>query len=88
MNITFTFEFCGIFQDPCVAFCGFLRCGEFTVKQVNTVDSSVHLCVSDVIFYENYALLKLKESKTDPYTITQDWQLYMLLFVFEEISQR
>lgn len=50
-----------------VAFFGFLRCGEFTVKQANTFDSSVHLCVSDVIFYENYALLKLKESKTDPF---------------------
>ena len=50
----------------CSIFC-FLRCGEFTVKQANTFDSSVHLCVSDVFFYENCALLKLKESKTDSF---------------------
>ena len=50
-----------------VAFFCFLRCGEFTVKQANTFDSSVHLCVSDVFFYENCALLKLKESKTDSF---------------------
>ena len=46
-----------------VAFFGFLRCGEFTVKQANTFDSSVNLCVFDVIFNENYALLKLKNEK-------------------------
>jgi len=33
----------------CSIFC-FLRCGEFTVKQANTFDSSVHLCVSVVFF--------------------------------------
>ena len=46
-----------------VAFFGFLRCGEFTLKQANTFDSSVHLCVFDLNFYENYALLKLKNQK-------------------------
>ena len=46
-----------------VAFFGFLRCGEFTVKQANFLDNSVHLCVFDVILYENYALLKHKNQK-------------------------
>ena len=42
-----------------VAFFGFVRCGEFSVKQANTFDSSVHVCVFDVML----ALLKLKNEK-------------------------
>ena len=30
-------------------------------------DVTVNLCISDVLFYDDYAVLKLKESKTDPF---------------------
>jgi hypothetical protein len=50
-----------------VAFFGFLRCGEFTVRKASDFDVTVNLCISDVLFYDDYAVLKLKESKTDPF---------------------
>lgn len=50
-----------------VAFFGFLRCGEFTVRNASDFDVSVNLCISDVLFFDDYAVLKLKESKTDPF---------------------
>jgi hypothetical protein len=72
----------------CSIFC-FLRCGEFTVKQANTFDSSVHLCVSDVFFYENCALLKLKESKTDSFRKGIFIQLHKLqVEIFCKASRR
>ena len=45
---------------------GFLRCGKFTVRNASDFDVTVNLCISDVLFYDDYAVLKLKESKTDP----------------------
>jgi hypothetical protein len=44
-------------------FFGFLRCGEFTVRNASDFDVTVNLCISDVLFYDDYAVLKLKESK-------------------------
>lgn len=51
----------------CVAFFGFLRCGEFTCQV--SFDPTVHLCIHDVSFYNNdaFATLQLKTSKTDPF---------------------
>ena len=48
-----------------VAFFGFLRCGEFTVK--SSFDPSIHLCVNDLIIMQDYVQLHLKVSKTDPF---------------------
>lgn len=48
-----------------IAFFGFLRCGEFTVK--SQFDPSIDLCVSDLILSTECALLTLKQSKTDPF---------------------
>jgi hypothetical protein len=45
----------------------FLRCGKFTVRNASDFDVTVNLCISDVLFYNDYAVLKLKESKTDPF---------------------
>ena len=50
-----------------VAFFGFLRCGKFTVRNASDFDVTVNLCISDVLFYDDYAVLKLKESNTDPF---------------------
>ncbi|XP_033761538.1 uncharacterized protein LOC117343304 [Pecten maximus] len=53
-------------QTACiVAFFGFLRCGEFTVK--TSFDHTVHLCVSDLIITDDYVMVHLKRSKTDPF---------------------
>ena len=49
----------------CVAFFGFLRCGEFTTKS-DTFDPSMGLCIDDLKIEENRSLtLHLKASKTD-----------------------
>ncbi|XP_021348407.1 uncharacterized protein LOC110447193 [Mizuhopecten yessoensis] len=48
-----------------VAFFGFLRCGEFTVK--SKFDSSIHLCVKDLAILQDCVILTLKCSKTDPF---------------------
>lgn len=48
-----------------IAFFGFLRCGEFTCKEV--FDPSIHLCISDLSIFEDYVHLQLKISKTDPF---------------------
>lgn len=50
-----------------VAFFGFLRCGEFTVKRSTDFDPSRHLCVGDIRIHDNMCTLTLKESKTDPF---------------------
>ena len=53
----------------CIAFFGFLRCGEFTVT--GQFNSTVHLCIDDIAFHTEDALehlqLKLKVSKCDPF---------------------
>ena len=48
-----------------VAFFGFLRCGEFTVRDY--FDPTINLCVGDVHFHMETAFLKLKSSKSDPF---------------------
>lgn len=48
-----------------VAFYAFLRCGEFTCK--SSFDPSSNLSIQDVSFQEDYAVLYLKQSKTDPF---------------------
>ncbi|CAC5411416.1 unnamed protein product [Mytilus coruscus] len=50
-----------------VGFYGFMRCGEFTVLNANQFDSSVNLCIGDIIFHKDMIVLKLKQSKTDPF---------------------
>ncbi len=50
----------------CVAFFGFLRCGEFTVS-TGKFDPALHLCLQDVSVAADYFTLKLKSSKTDPF---------------------
>ncbi|CAG2205116.1 unnamed protein product [Mytilus edulis] len=44
---------------------GFLRCGELTVN--TDFDASCNLCIEDITFEEDYAILHLKTSKTDPF---------------------
>lgn len=48
-----------------VAFFGFLRCAEFTCT--TSFDPYVNLCITDVQFYNDHAVLFLKQSKTDPF---------------------
>ncbi|XP_033736948.1 uncharacterized protein LOC117325109 [Pecten maximus] len=48
-----------------IAFFGFLRCGEFTVK--GHFDPSIDLCINDLVLSTECALLTLKQSKTDPF---------------------
>ncbi|XP_061164728.1 uncharacterized protein LOC133173724 [Saccostrea echinata] len=48
-----------------IAFFGFLRCGEFTIK--DSFDPTTNLCVSDLSVLESCVLLNLKISKTDPF---------------------
>ena len=50
-----------------VAFYGFLRCGEFTVNNAGDFDVECHLFIEDVSFENDYDILKLKQSKTDPF---------------------
>lgn len=57
----------------CLAFFGFLRCGEFTIPTVSAFDSARHLSLSDVAVdsYSNHSVLAviLKASKTDQFGI-------------------
>ena len=52
----------------CLAFFGFLRCGEFTSRS-NTFDTLTNLSIGDIQFHihESYFTLQLKRSKTDPF---------------------
>lgn len=50
-----------------IGFFGFLRCGEFTVDEGHEFDPFFNLCISDLVITSDYALLKLKVSKTDPF---------------------
>lgn len=50
----------------CVAFYGFLRCGEFTISHINSFDPEIHLCLNDVhIQSDDLVKICLKTSKTD-----------------------
>ncbi|CAC5355630.1 unnamed protein product [Mytilus coruscus] len=44
---------------------GFLRYGKLTVN--TDFDASCNLCIEDITFEEDYAILHLKSSKTDPF---------------------
>jgi len=48
-----------------VAFFAFLRCGEFTCK--TEFESASNLCIGDVNFHDDHVILKLKQSKSDPF---------------------
>ncbi|CAC5375218.1 unnamed protein product [Mytilus coruscus] len=68
-----------MFETVCiVAFHVFLRCGEFTVDNASNFDSESNLCVSDVTFYKDFAILHLKRSKTGPFRKGIDIQLHRL----------
>ena len=59
-----------------VGFYGFMRCGEFTVLKANQFDPSVNLCIGDIILHKDMIILKLKQSKTDPFRKGVDIQLH------------
>ncbi|CAG2232425.1 unnamed protein product [Mytilus edulis] len=61
-----------------VAFFAFLRCGEFTVTNVDKFDPLTSLCISDIILKTDYAILRLKESKTDPFRKGIDIKLFKI----------
>ncbi|XP_076109469.1 uncharacterized protein LOC143078493 [Mytilus galloprovincialis] len=61
-----------------VAFFAFLRCGEFTVMNVDKFDPLTSLCISDIILKTDYAILRLKESKTDPFRKGIDIKLFKI----------
>ena len=70
-------------QCACIiAFYGFLRCGEFTVYNENFFDPDSNLCIADVSFTQDYAILHLKQSKTDPFRKGVDIQLHKLSYEF------
>lgn len=56
-----------------VAFFGFPRYAEFTCK---SFEPSVNLCLSDIHFGEQDVILKLKQSKTDPFRKGIDIKLF------------
>lgn len=57
-----------------IAFFGFLRCAEFTCYV--TFDPSSNLCLGDVGFHDTHVILKLKQSKTDPFRKGVDIKLF------------
>ena len=59
-----------------VAFFAFLRCGEFTVMNTEKFDPVTNLCLSDIIFNFDHAILRLKQSKTDPFRKGIDIKLF------------
>ncbi|KAJ2935863.1 hypothetical protein H1R20_g1230, partial [Candolleomyces eurysporus] len=61
-----------VYAAACVAFSGFLRCGEFTTKTGETFSASTHPTRRSVEFHPNidkptHARLNLPASKTDPF---------------------
>ncbi|CAC5412961.1 unnamed protein product [Mytilus coruscus] len=76
--------FCSKFTDlmlrtACiVAFYGFLRCDEFTVSKAAQFDPDINLCIEDVVFHTDLVVLKLKQSKTDPFRKGINIQLHKL----------
>lgn len=61
-----------------IAFYGFLRCGEFTVTNVDNFDPECNLCISDIRILPDLAIIHLKQSKTDPFRKGIDIQLHKL----------
>ena len=63
----------------CIAFFGFLRCGEFTVPSQIAYDPEAHLSLSDVavdnIQSPSVVQITIKQSKTDPFR--QGVQIYL-----------
>ena len=63
----------------CLAFFGFLRCGEFTVPSQNEYDPTAHLSLEDIAVDSKSAptviQVNIKQSKTDPFR--QGVQLYL-----------
>jgi hypothetical protein len=57
------------------AFFGFLRCGEFTVRQ--HFDPDINLCFQDVKLSQDKCILTLKASKTDPFRKGIDITLFL-----------
>lgn len=50
-----------------LAFFAFLRCGEFTIDCADKFDPVFHLCLADLLIFDDCVHLKLKASKTDPF---------------------
>lgn len=65
-----------LFTTFVVAFYSFLRCGEFTVHGARLFDKEFNL--SDISFQSDYAVIHLKQSKTDPFRNGVDIQLHRL----------
>ena len=61
-----------------IGFYGFMRCGEFTVLKAINFDPSVNLCLGDILFQKDVAVLKLKQSKTDPFRKGINIQLHQV----------
>lgn len=63
----------------CLAFFGFLRCGEFTVPNQTGYDKDVHLSVNDIALdsrsFPTVVMVTIKQSKTDPFR--QGVQLFL-----------
>ena len=55
----------------CLAFFGFLRCGEFTVPLQTDYDLDTHLSLTDITLDNKVSpsviQVKIKQSKTDPF---------------------
>ena len=68
----------------CLAFFGFLRCGEFTVPSQEAYDLDMHLSLADIALDEwnNPTVIQVttKQSKTDPFRqgvdlyLGEDWE--------------
>ncbi|CAG2232382.1 unnamed protein product [Mytilus edulis] len=65
-----------------VAFFSFLRCGEFTVMNVDKFDPLTSLCISDIILKTDYTILRLKNLKTDPFRKGIDIKLLKKITLF------
>lgn len=64
-----------LMEATCVmAYFGFLRCGEFTVH--SEFDREINLCLGDILFKEDAVVLTLKTSKTDPFRLGVDIELF------------
>ena len=55
----------------CLAFFGFLRCGEFTVPSQTSYDKDAHLSINDIALDSRSSptvvIVTIKQSKTDPF---------------------
>ena len=68
-----------LIETVCIfAFFAFLRCGEFSVVNSYMFDTAVNLCVEDISLFTDYVILRLKESKTDPFRKGIDIKLFKI----------